>query len=58
MAIRSRMKCEAAMPIKDQKLKIWHELTGINEKNSNAQVSSFSDQELTAKSEGLYQWNQ
>lgn len=58
MAIRSRMKCEAAMPIKDQKLKIWRELTGINEKNSNAQVSSFSDQELTAKSEGLYQWNQ
>jgi hypothetical protein len=43
MAIRSRMKCEAAMPIKDQKLKIWRELTGINEKNSNAQVSSFSD---------------
>jgi hypothetical protein len=42
LAQRSRMKCEAAMPIKEEKLKIWRELTGINEGNSNAQINSFS----------------
>ena len=58
LALRSRMTCEAAMPLKEQKLKIWRELTGINEQNSNAQVNSFSMEQLEAKIDGVYQWNQ
>lgn len=58
LAVRSRMTCEAAMPIKENKLQIWRQLTGINEQNSNAQVGAFSIEQLGAKIDGVYQWNQ
>lgn len=58
LAVRSRMTCEAAMPIKENKQKVWRQLTGINEQNSNAQVGAFSIEQLSAKIDGVYQWNQ
>lgn len=64
LALHTKMTCEAAMPVKEQKVKIWHQLTGINEEvigspsgSSNA-VQSFSIEQLQAKVEGIWQWNQ
>jgi len=54
LAVRSRMTCEAAMPIKENKQKVWRQLTGINEQNSNAQVGAFSIEQLSAKIDGVY----
>lgn len=61
-AMATKLTCEAAMPDKEQKMKIWHQLTGIEDesvvKKGISNVQKFSMQQLTAKLGGLFQWNQ
>jgi len=32
-AMATKLTCEAAMPDKEQKMKIWHQLTGIEDES-------------------------
>jgi len=40
LAITAKLTCEAAQPNKEEKMKIWHQLTGIDVSNSTIQKFS------------------